>query len=57
MVAKDEVEKFIDEEDLNIKTDGEKGDNKLKCLSCGMDNFVHTGGICKLDMWRLILTN
>ena len=46
------VNKYLEEEKLNEDTGGVKGNRKLKCPSCGLDNFVHADGICELDIPR-----
>ncbi|MBM2820385.1 MAG: hypothetical protein HW405_145 [Candidatus Berkelbacteria bacterium] len=57
MESIDEVKKYLSEQELNIKTDGDTGDKTLKCPSCRMPDFVHAGGQCELDAWHLVLTN
>ena len=49
------IKEYLSEEKLNFETCGDQGDKTLKCPSCEMDNFVHAGGVCELDIWKKLI--
>ncbi len=55
-IRTNELLKKVMEEKLNEDIDRERGDKTLKYPSCGMDDFVHVGDICELDVWRKIIS-
>ncbi len=53
-MKKSEFDVYLKEEKLYFDSDGEQGNEDLKCPSCDLMNFVHAGGVCELEVIKKI---